>query len=155
MQPLIAELKELWDVGVETYDTLYGNTFTLRVSLLWTMSDFSGYGVLSGWSIKGKLACPVCHYCTSSIYLKHSRKVCYMNYWKFLPPGHKLRYDTLRFNSEIETHLCPPPLSGMDIEELLCGYENSFRKEKKKKKVTDIHGNKSLYFLNYQIGVVI
>ena len=67
LQPLIAELKELWDVGIQTYDAHCNNTFTLRASLLWTISDFPGYGVLSGWTTKGYLCCPECHYETSSI----------------------------------------------------------------------------------------
>lgn len=93
MQPLIAELKELWDVGVQTYDAFSDETFNLRANVLWTISDFPGYGMLSGWSTKGKLGCPVCNYETSSMYLKHSKKVCYMNHRKFLCPEHKWRFD--------------------------------------------------------------
>ncbi|XP_074374509.1 uncharacterized protein LOC141714912 [Apium graveolens] len=58
MQPLIAELNELWEVGIETYDALTDHTFNLRASLLWTISDFPGLAMLSGWSTKGRLACP-------------------------------------------------------------------------------------------------
>ena len=31
LQPLIAELKELWEVGVETYDVVTNQTFLMRV----------------------------------------------------------------------------------------------------------------------------
>ncbi|XP_074350584.1 uncharacterized protein LOC141689948 [Apium graveolens] len=48
MQPLIKELKELWEVGIETYDARVDNTFRLHTCLLWTISDFPGYAVLSG-----------------------------------------------------------------------------------------------------------
>ncbi|KAL8107919.1 hypothetical protein AgCh_024355 [Apium graveolens] len=58
MQPLIAELRELWDVGAKTYDASHEKIFTLRVGLLWTINDFPGYTVLLGWSIKGKLGYP-------------------------------------------------------------------------------------------------
>nr|XP_017216852.1 PREDICTED: uncharacterized protein LOC108194417 [Daucus carota subsp. sativus] len=149
LQPLVAELKELWDIGLETYDSHADQTFTLHASLLWTISDFPGYAVLSGWSTKGKLGCPNCHYCTSSTYLKHSRKVVYMNHRKFLPPGHKLRYDCKRFNGMVETDVSPPPLSGMDIEELLFGYENCFGKRdlKKRKRETGCpFKKKSIFF---------
>ncbi|XP_074356639.1 uncharacterized protein LOC141696392 [Apium graveolens] len=134
MQPLIAELKKLWEVGLQTYDAYADETFMLRSSLFWTISDFPGYAILSGWSTKGKLGCPNCDYCTSSLYLKHSRKVCYMNHRKFLPPDHKHRFDTRRFNGKVETDVCPPPLSGKDIEELLHGYENYFGKRDAKKR---------------------
>ncbi|XP_074377014.1 uncharacterized protein LOC141718530 [Apium graveolens] len=121
MQPLIAELKELWEVGVNTYDALADKDFNLRARVLWTISDFSGYAMLSGWSTKGKLGCPVCHYETSSLYLKHSKKMCYMNHRKFLPSAHKWRMDTKRFNGAIEMGHCPSVLTGTDIEDLLSG----------------------------------
>ena len=157
MQPLIAELKELWDVGIETYDSFSDRTFTLHASLLWTISDFLGYAVLSGYSTKGKLACPNCHYYTSSTYLKHSRKVCYMNHRKFLPPNHKLRFDKRRFNGLVETDLCPPPLSGVEISELLRGYKNNFGRQMKKKKTSDCPWKKrSIFFeLPYWTGHLI
>ncbi|XP_074322851.1 uncharacterized protein LOC141659824 [Apium graveolens] len=132
--PLVAELKELWDVGLETYDAFADHTFILHVSLLWTISDFPGYALLSGWSTKGKLGCPNCHYCTSSSYLKHSQKVCYMNHRKFLPHDHKHRSDYRRFNGLVQIDVPPPPLSGMDIEKLLFQYENYFGKRDSKKR---------------------
>ncbi|XP_074323270.1 uncharacterized protein LOC141660205 [Apium graveolens] len=132
MQPLIAELKELWEVGVNTYDALADEDFNLRARVLWTISDFPGYAMLSGWSTKGKLGCPVCHYETSSLYLKHSKKMCYMNHRKFLPSAHKWRMDTKRFNGAIEMGQCPSVLTGTDIEELLSGYVNQFGLQNKK-----------------------
>ena len=66
MQPLIADLKELWEVGIETYDASMKENFVLRASVMWTISDFPGYANLSGWSTKGALACPVCHEFTDS-----------------------------------------------------------------------------------------
>ena len=130
MQPLIEELKELWDLGIETYDAFTDQKFMLRASVLWTISDFPGYAMLSGWSTKGKLGCPVCHYETSSMYLKHSKKMCYMNHRKFLDPKHKWRFDKRRFNGEVEIGQIPGNLSGTDIEELLRDFENNFGKKK-------------------------
>ena len=72
LEPLVEELKVLWDLGVETYDASSNQTFQMRAALLWTISDFSAYAMLSGWSTKGKLACPCCNYRTCSTYLKHS-----------------------------------------------------------------------------------
>ena len=59
LQPLIEELKELWD-GINAYDLYGGCMFKLRAAVLWTISDFPAYVYLSGWSTAGKLACPVC-----------------------------------------------------------------------------------------------
>ena len=88
LQPLIEELKVLWDLRVEAYDASNNQTFQMRAALLWTISDFPAYAMLSGWSTKGKLACPCCNYGTSSTYLKHSRKMCYMCHRAFLPMDH-------------------------------------------------------------------
>ncbi|KAL3527655.1 hypothetical protein ACH5RR_012311 [Cinchona calisaya] len=88
LQPLIKELKELWDVGVNTYDASSKQNFKLRTVLLWTISDFPGYVILSGWSAKGKFACPMCHQHTHSKWLKHGRKYCYMGHRKFSELNH-------------------------------------------------------------------
>ena len=149
MQPLIAELKDLWDIGIETYDAFANENFILRACVLWTISDFPGYAMLSGWSTKGKLACPVCHYETSSMYLKHSRKMCYMNHRKFLEPDHKWRFDKKRFNGEIEMGTAPPILAGTDVEELLIGFQNEFgdkRKRGSKKIKNSPFKKKSIFF---------
>lgn len=59
LQPLVDELKELWN-GIDAYDSYSGCMFKLRAMVLWTISDFPGYAYLSGWSTVGKLTCPVC-----------------------------------------------------------------------------------------------
>ncbi|XP_016199365.1 uncharacterized protein LOC107640353 [Arachis ipaensis] len=82
LQPLIEELKELWELGIETYDAARNKTFQMHAALLWTISDFPAYAMLSGWSTKGKLACPSCNYGTCSSYLTHSQKMCYMGHQK-------------------------------------------------------------------------
>ena len=56
LQSLIAELKHWWEVGVETYDVSPKQNFQMRSSLLWTISDFLAYSMLSRWSTVGKLA---------------------------------------------------------------------------------------------------
>jgi hypothetical protein len=47
--------------GVKTWDEDKKENFTLRALLLWTINDFPAYAMLSGWSTKGKFACPYCH----------------------------------------------------------------------------------------------
>ena len=56
LQPLIEELKELWEVGIETCDASTTTNFKFNASLLWTIKDFPAYCFLSGWSTKGKMA---------------------------------------------------------------------------------------------------
>ncbi|KAH0756374.1 hypothetical protein KY290_026644 [Solanum tuberosum] len=63
-------------------------------------SDFPAYAMLSGWSRKGRKACPTCNHGTCSQYLKHSRKMCYMGHRAFLPPYHSFRRDKKSFDGK-------------------------------------------------------
>jgi uncharacterized Zn-finger protein len=60
LRPLIDELAQLWSSGALTYDISRKQNFLMRAALMWTINDFSSYGMLSGWSTHGKLACPYC-----------------------------------------------------------------------------------------------
>ena len=48
LQPLIAELKSLWLNGAYTYDAWRKQNFVMRAAVLWTISDFPAYSMLSG-----------------------------------------------------------------------------------------------------------
>ncbi|KAA0040584.1 putative TNP2-like transposon protein [Cucumis melo var. makuwa] len=53
LEPLIDDLKLLWESGVQCYDAYNEELFNLRTVLLWTINDFPAYGNLSGCSVKG------------------------------------------------------------------------------------------------------
>ncbi|WMV38484.1 hypothetical protein MTR67_031869 [Solanum verrucosum] len=133
-QPLIAELKELWETGIETYDADSNQTFQLRAGLLWTISDFPTYAMLSGWSTKGRKACPTCNHGTCSQYLKHSRKMCYMGHRAFLPHDHPFRRDKKSFDGKEDHRSAPTPLSGTEVLEELREFNNVFGKGQKWKR---------------------
>lgn len=80
LEPLISELKELWDVGVPTYDPATKGYFAMPAALMWTINDFPAYGDLSGWSTKGCAACPCC--------MRNTRAKCLRNGRKFACMGH-------------------------------------------------------------------
>ncbi|XP_050215350.1 uncharacterized protein LOC126666401 [Mercurialis annua] len=124
LEPLIEELEELWEVGVEFYDAFSSTTFSLHAVLLWTISDFPAYAKLSGWSTKGKLACPSCNINTCSLQLKHCHKFCYMGHRRFLEANHKWRFDKKSFDGNVETRAAPKQLSGDDILRQWHGCEN-------------------------------
>ncbi|XP_054793187.1 uncharacterized protein LOC129298770 [Prosopis cineraria] len=73
LEPLIADLKLLWEIGVEVYDAYKEEIFNLRAMLFGTINDFPAYGNLSGYSIKGQLGCPICEEETRSMRLQHGR----------------------------------------------------------------------------------
>lgn len=115
LQPLIDDLKGLWDEGIETYDASSRQNFQLRAALLWTINDFPAYGMLSGWSTRGALACPCCHVETTSCHLKYSRKQCYMGHRRFLPNDHPWRQNKSSFDNTKEVRRAPQPLIGDDV----------------------------------------
>ncbi|XP_016206569.1 uncharacterized protein LOC107646941 [Arachis ipaensis] len=134
LQPLINELKELWELGVETYDSSKNKTFNKRACLLWTINNFPAYAMLSGWSTKGKLACPCCNDETSSIYLKHSHKTIYMDHQTFLPMNHSWRHNKRSFNVKTELRSPPQLLEGTTVFDILQEIDNSFEKKQKRSK---------------------
>ncbi|CAH9080101.1 unnamed protein product [Cuscuta epithymum] len=114
LQPLIEEMKELWTVGTPTYDVSRDQMFIMKAAIIWTISDFPAYGMLSGWSTAGLLGCPVCMEKSGAIFLKHSRKPSYFDcHRKFLPANHRYRRDKKSFLKGRTVRDPPPPrLSG-------------------------------------------
>ncbi|KAH0750560.1 hypothetical protein KY290_029792 [Solanum tuberosum] len=135
LQPLIEELKELWEVGIETYDASTRQNFKLHASLLWTINDFPAYGNLSGWSTKGKLACPCCKKDTSSIRLTNRKKQCFMGHRRYLPLSHKWRKETKTFDGNKEERAAPKICSGIEILDQVQDLEGiQLSKDPKKRK---------------------
>ena len=77
LSPLVEDLRKLWDEGVVVFDAFRKETFEMRAMLFCTINDFSAYGNLSGYSVKGHHACPICEENTSYIQLKYGRKTVY------------------------------------------------------------------------------
>ena len=94
LQPLIEELKKPWNEGVETYDISTEKKIRLFASLLWTINDFPAYGMLSGWSTAGRLACPYCMEEIRAFSLRYGKKVSWFDCHRcFLHLSHTLRGD--------------------------------------------------------------
>jgi hypothetical protein len=149
LQPLIAELKELWDVGVDTYDASKKRNFRLHAALLWTISDFPGYADISGWSTKGRLACPTCNEQTCSQWLKNGGKWCYMGHRRFLDPNHRWRKQKKEWNGKVEHGIAPPALSGEEIDEKMSHFPEVTVGKTRKRKAGELPGNwknKSIFF---------
>jgi len=129
LQPLIAELKQLWDVGVQTFDVSLKKKFMLRAALMWTINDLPAYRDLSGWSTKGKKACPCCMDLTCSMWLTYGRKECYMGHRRSLPEDHIWRKNKGAFDGTEEMgHPLGVP-SGDEIMRQLQGFVERPRSE--------------------------
>ena len=133
LQPLIEELKQLWE-GVDAFDASNGQTFKLRAALLWTINDFLAYANLSGWSTKGRVACPCCGDSTHSIWLKYGGKFCYMGHRRWLEANHPFRFQKDLFDGTIELGCAPIPPSGTDVHRQIDGINYSYGKHSKSSK---------------------
>ncbi|CAL2247277.1 unnamed protein product [Prunus armeniaca] len=92
LEPLIDDLKSLWDGIRGVYDAHIAEYFTLRGVLLWTINDFPTYGNLSSCVVKGYKACPICGDDTPShrVCWKKKSKFFDLEYWKYLHVRHVL-----------------------------------------------------------------
>ena len=109
LQPLIAELNHLWDVGVNTYDISKKQNFMMRAALMWTVSDFPAYSMLSGWSTARWLTCPYCMDKSDAFTLKFSGKQSWFdNHRKFLPANHPFRRNRTEFRKNKTVTTVPP-----------------------------------------------
>ena len=117
LQPLIEELQSLWIDGAEAYDISKKEKFTMRAALMWTISDFPAYGMLSGWMTHGRLSCPYCLDNTKSFWLPNGRKHSWFDCHRiFLPQGHMYRQNVQSFRRGKEVKDDPPPwLTGEEI----------------------------------------
>ncbi|GJW20015.1 transposase, Ptta/En/Spm [Tanacetum coccineum] len=142
LRPLINELKDLYNVGVDTYDAYRRQNFRMKAILLWTVSDFPAYAMLSGWSTHGKLACPHCMGNIDSFQLKHGGKSCWFDcHRRFLPLDHAFRRDRKGFRAKNTVSSTPPPeLNGFEIWQQISAYLTVYEGTPYNPKNTKIHG---------------
>src|SRR4051812_30284629 len=111
LQPLIDELKSVWQVGLRTYDVARKNFFDMRAALMWTINDFPAYGILFGWSTHGKLSCPVYMNRIKAFQLKHSRKPSFFDcHRRFHHQNHRFRRNKKAFRKKHVEAFPPPPI---------------------------------------------
>ncbi|XP_042472108.1 uncharacterized protein LOC122054736 [Zingiber officinale] len=137
LEPLVEDLKELWDIGVETYDAFSKSVFNMKAILMWTINDFPAYGNLAGCATKGKFGCPICGEGISSMWLKYSRKFAYLGHRRFLGPNHPFRQKKKWFDGNKETKGKPRPLNGLEILNVLKDIENDWGKKKMGKDINN------------------
>jgi len=90
LEPLMEEMKKLWEEGVAMWDEFRKEAFTLKAMIFVTINDYLALFSLSG-QFKGKVGCVVCLDETSHVYLIASNKLLYMRHRCFLLRGHKYR----------------------------------------------------------------
>ncbi|KAL8145506.1 hypothetical protein AgCh_003604 [Apium graveolens] len=148
LQPLVDDLKKLWEEGEpNVYDTFTKTYFTLRATLLWMINNFPTYGNLSGCVNKGYLGCPVCGDDTVANYLPYSRKICYQGHRRYLPRHHSYKKKKVAFSGQQEFGQPRQPLYRQEVLEQKENIKFSYgKKVKKSKKVDCAWKKKSVFF---------
>ncbi|KAL4568843.1 hypothetical protein LXL04_024460 [Taraxacum kok-saghyz] len=113
LQPLVEELKHLWQYGERTKDAATNTFFTIKGALLWSINDFPARSSLSGWSGQGWYkACPTCNKDTHSCRVK--RKTAYVGHRRFLARTDPRR-KSLEFNGKHKERAAPRQFSEEEI----------------------------------------
>jgi len=146
LAPLIEDLKDMWNEGVVVYDGYMEESFQLRAMLFGTINDFPAYGNLSGYSIKGKCACPICEDNTDWVRLEHGKKNVFLGHRRFLPSKHRYRGWKKAFNGRIEERRPPELLFGDKVFHKVKNINNKFGKTFAADLVTSGWKKKSIFF---------
>jgi hypothetical protein len=93
----------------------------MRAALMWTINDFPAYGMVSGWSTHGKLACPYYMENNKAFTLTNGGKAFFFYCHRhFLPSNH--RYIKDFFVGKVEKDVAPPRLSGEELHDVVSEY---------------------------------
>ena len=116
------------------FDGFQNETFQMCAMIFCTINDFPAYGNLSGYSVKGHYACPICEEDTNYIQLKHGRKIVYTRHRCFLKPCHPYWLLKKSFNGIQEHESALIHLTGHQVFQQVQHLNTIFGKTQKKEK---------------------
>ncbi|KAL1193538.1 hypothetical protein V5N11_025735 [Cardamine amara subsp. amara] len=90
----------------------------MKAVLMWTISDFPAYGMLSGWTTHGRLSCLYCLGRTYAFQLKYGRRTSWFDcHRRFLPIRDAYRRNKTLFRPNTIFRALPPVyLTGEQLE---------------------------------------
>jgi hypothetical protein len=96
----------------------------MRAALMWTINDFPAYGMVSGWSMHGKLACPYCMENNKAFTLTNGGKASFFDCHRhLLPSNHRYRKNKNDlFVGRVEKDVAPPHLSSEELFDVVSEY---------------------------------
>jgi hypothetical protein len=99
-----------------TYDVSRKQNFLIKAALIWTINDFSTYGMVSSWSMYEKLACLYCMENTKAFTLTNNGKTSFFFNVTGLPIDHKYKKNKkYLFIGRVERDVAPPLLSSKEL----------------------------------------
>jgi hypothetical protein len=119
LKPLVMDLLKLWQgvPAVNMSKPTPQRNITLRAILMWTINDFPAFGLISGQTVKGYIACPICGEGTCSEHSRVLNKMIYLGSRRYLPRDHRFRRARVAFNNQHEYGESPSRRSGSEILE--------------------------------------
>jgi hypothetical protein len=134
LEPLMEDMKIMWETCVQMLDGYRKDSFTLRAIIFVTINDYPALFTLSG-QFKGKVGCTVCIDETAYVSLAASKKIVYMRHTRFLLEGHRYRMRKMDkyFDNNGELHSTPPSgnNTGHRVFEIVKNINFVFAKKKK------------------------
>jgi len=105
LHPLVDELMMFWRLGVQAMD--FGKpegrcSFTFHGMVMWTINEFSGYGLLSRCVHQGYFSSPKSGPQTTSRHSNSLRKLVYIGHHRWL--RHRHPYRLPQFNNPFDGH---------------------------------------------------
>nr|GEV11050.1 hypothetical protein [Tanacetum cinerariifolium] len=131
LHPLIDDMIDLWETGVEIYDAYKKERFQLFAMIYCTINDFPSYGNLSGYGTKGEKACPICKNGTHSRWLTNCRKTIYMGNRRALHIHHPYHKKENLFDGTSEDRSMPKLMDGYATLSQVADLNITFRKKLK------------------------
>jgi hypothetical protein len=124
LRSLIDELAQLWSSRALTYDISRKQNFLMRAALMWTINDFLAYGMLSGSSMHGKLACPYYMENNKAFTLVNRGKASFFDcHRRFLPLNHRYRKNRKDFFvGGVEKNVASSCLSSEELHDVVSEY---------------------------------
>jgi hypothetical protein len=109
LDPLMWDMKILWETCVQILDECRKHSFTLRAIIFVMINDYPALFTLLG-QLKGKVDCVVCIDGTAYMSFYASKKLVYMRHKHFLSKGHRYRLWKMDkyFNNNDELHSTTP-----------------------------------------------
>lgn len=118
LEPLVDELMELWQYGIQTVDAAaHGGSriFNMKAMVMMTIHDLEAYSVINGCMVKGKHGCPICGpNCLSRYSFTLGKNVYNAQYRRWLPPQHPYRQNTHAFDGSVEEREAPRNVTAAD-----------------------------------------
>jgi len=111
---------QLWSSEALTYDISTKQNFLMRAALMWTINDFTAYGMVSDWSTHGKLACLYCMENNKAFKLTNRGKASFFySHRRLLPTNHRYRNNTNDFFvGRVKKDVAPSHLFGEELHDV-------------------------------------